>query len=146
MNAEETLSSLLDEMIPPSPDRGMPGAGAVSLGLGPRIRAEVPDIAPLVDSALAALHAKALERGAESFAGLAAEDRTALVKQLADEQPMVIPALQFHLYCFYYAMPEVLEALGMPGRPPHPDGYEMEENELGLLEAVRAREKIYREA
>jgi hypothetical protein len=59
---------------------------------------------------------------------------------------VLIPAIQFHVYRFYYETPEVLEALGMPGRPPHPEGYEMEENDLGLLEAVRARKKIYRDA
>ena len=143
MNAEETLSSLLDVLIPPCAERGMPGAGA--LGLGARLREEVPDIAPLVDAGTQTLHERAVERGAADFPSLAADARSDLVQALSEEQPVLLPAILFHLYCAYYAHPDVLGALGMPPRPPYPEGYEVGPSDLTLLDAVRAREKLYRE-
>ena len=56
-----------------------------------------------------------------------------------------LPVLLFQTYQGYYQIPAVLAALGLPPRPPHPKGYEIEPNDLELLEPVRAREKMYRE-
>ncbi len=44
----------------------------------------------------------------------------------------------------YYQNTATLAALGLPPRPPHPLGYEIEENDLSLLEPVRARKKLCR--
>jgi hypothetical protein len=134
VNRERTLNALLDVLIPPSAERGMPGAG--ELDLAGAVLA-VSDIVPHVDGALALL--------GEDFAARSPEERHRAVEALAAAQPMALPAMLFHLYRAYYAEPRVLAALGMPPRPPYPEGYEVEPNELGLLERVRAREKIYRE-
>ena len=118
----------------------MPSAG--SLGLGSQLREEAPEIAPLIDGLLEALDEGAAARGADGFGALAPQDRVALV----EEQAAVVPAILFHLYRTYYARPEVLGALGMPPRPPYPEGYELEPGDLGLLDPVRSREKLYRDA
>lgn len=142
MNSEE-LSSLLDVLIPADAERGMPGAGA--LGLSPELCRSAPEILPLVDAGLRTLHAGARAAGAPDFASLPGTERVAAVRALSEAEPALLPALLFHLCRLYYAHPTMLAALGMPPRPPHPEGYEMEPNDLGLLDAVRARERIYRE-
>ena len=113
----------------------MPGAGA--LGLGEALEA-IPGIATTLDAALEALGA--------DFAEVDPEARHGAVEALAAEQPALVPSILFQLYQLYYAEPRVLAALGMPARPPYPEGYEMEPNELDRLERVRARERIYRDA
>jgi hypothetical protein len=143
VNADLTLSSLLDTLIPPSEERGLPGAGA--LGLGPKLRRDVPEIVPLIDAGLEALDAAARDGGAADFGSLAPEVRARHLDSIAGEHPALVPAILFHLYRAYYAEPAVLSGLGMPGRPPWPEGYEMEPDDFGLLDAVRARERFYRE-
>ena len=62
------LSAVLDEIIPPSAPRGMPGAGEA--GLAQEIAAEVPDLLPTLRHGLAALDQKARSRGATDFTAL----------------------------------------------------------------------------
>ena len=40
----------------------------------------------------------------------------------------------------------VVEGLGLEDRPPYPKGYEVEAGDLSLLDPVRARPKLYRDA
>ena len=46
----------------------------------------------------------------------------------------------------YYRDDRVMESLGMGARPPFPKGYEVEEGDWSLLDPVRARPKLYRDA
>ena len=46
----------------------------------------------------------------------------------------------------YYRDDRVMESLGMEARPPFPKGYEVEEGDWSLLDPVRARPKLYRDA
>ncbi len=140
---QRTFSALLDELIP-ARDASLPGAG--SLGIGAYVEPKLGPSAPLVASGLAALDALARERDAAGFADLPAEDRAALVGEVAAGHPGFLDLLIFHTYTGYYLNPRVSEALGLEARPPHPDGYELEAGDLSLLESVRKREKLYRDA
>jgi len=51
----------------------------------------------------------------------------------------------FTVQC-YYRDDRVLQALEMEARPPHPLGYDVEESDWALLEPVRGRGRIYRDA
>ncbi len=68
-----------------------------------------------------------------------------VLNEIATTQPAFLPGLIFHGYVGYYQHPEVLEALGLEARPPHPKGYEMEPTDFSLLDDVRRRERLYRE-
>jgi Gluconate 2-dehydrogenase subunit 3 len=121
-NEQRALDAVLDEIIPPGGDRGMPGAGQVG-------------VARYVDAALRptpALHQMVRE-------GLAA------LAELASSQHALPPLLVLHAYAGYYQQPRVLEALGVEPRPPHPAGYATVEGDLSLLEPVRQRGRTYRE-
>jgi hypothetical protein len=143
---DRTLASILDEIIPPSEDGRLPGAGA--LGIATHITRAVertPELAFTIEPGVAAADALAEERHGRRFAALARAERLEVLRALEAAQPALIPTLTFHAYVGYYQHPRVVEGLGMEARPPHPRGYEMQPNDLGLLDAVRRRAKLYRD-
>lgn len=132
-----TLSSVLDEIIPPSTDGNLPGAGEVGLVdfIADAVE-KAPDLRPAIMEGISALG---------DFTGLAKDEKTRALNELATTAPAFLPGLTFQIYLGYYQHPRVLEGLGLPPRPPHPEGYELETGDLGLLNPVRARPKLYRE-
>jgi hypothetical protein len=67
-----------------------------------------------------------------------------VLNELASAQPGFLPGLMFLTYAGYYQDPRVVEALGLEPRPPFPKGYDMEPNELSLLDEVRQRPTLFR--
>ena len=132
------LEAVLDAIIPPCEELGMPGAGeaGVALHISQAIE-QSPEIEPGIAAGLSAL-------GSE-FPGRAPSERAQALVELSADQPGFVPGLLFHTYQGYYESPKVLEALDLPPRPPHPQGYEMEPSDFSLLEPVRARGKLYRD-
>jgi hypothetical protein len=139
---ERALSSLLDEIIPPSRDGKLPGAG--QLGLAGVLAERAPDLVPGIAQGLAALDALAGDRGATDFAALSPEDRVAVLNEHATREPGFLPGLIFHTYVGYYEDGRVMEALGLEARPPHPLGYAVEPMDPALVDRVRRRPKMYR--
>jgi len=137
------LDCVLDEILPAREDPTLPGAGA--LGIGRYVAEKLGDTLPLIVSGLEALDRIAAERGAVDFASAPADERVALMNEVAAGQPGLLESLVFHGYCGYYQDPRVVEALGLEARPPHPEGYPLESGDLKLLDPVRARERLYRE-
>lgn len=143
---ERALSSVLDELIPPSGDGRLPGAG--ELGLVRHLehaRQQASELGPVIVKGLAALGDLARRRGAPGFAGLSKPDKLEVLNEVATTEPAFLPSLIFHTYAGYYQNARVVEALGLEPRPPFPKGYEMEPSDLSLLDAVRQRPKLYRE-
>jgi len=60
-------------------------------------------------------------------------------------QPAMAPLVSLVMQC-YYRDDRVMESIGMEARPPFPLGYEVEEGDWSMLEAVQARGKIWRDA
>lgn len=140
---QRTLEAVLDEIIPPSPDKKFPGAG--SLGLTEEIETKVGTRWTGIARGLAKLDELSRSHGGESFAELADEERQPILRELAMTQPTLLPSLIAPTYSGYYRAAQVLEALGRDPRPPYPEGYELEEGDFSLLDPVRARPKLYRE-
>jgi len=130
-----TLVNVLDTLIPASPERGMPAAGQV--GVADHVQ-QAEELLPVIAAGLDALR----DAG---FDALPSAQRVETLNALEASQPGFLPLMVFQAYQGYYQNLATLEALGLPPRPPHPLGYEVEDNDLGLLEPVRAREKLYRE-
>ena len=137
------LTAVLDAVIPPSANGRLPGAGSV--GLTEEIERALAASSAIVTEGLAAIEARAASRGV-AFAALTSQERVDLLNEVAETHPALLPSLIFHVYTRYYQIPEVLEALGLEPRPPFPKGYEMAENDLRLLDPVRGRTKLFREA
>ncbi|NNL65157.1 MAG: gluconate 2-dehydrogenase subunit 3 family protein [Myxococcales bacterium] len=137
-----SLAAVLDEIIPPSDDGRMPGAGEA--GLVSHVEAQVaksPELEPVLLQGLAALR----EQAGGDFDALGADARRDALNAIAAGQPGFLPTLVFHTFTGYYQLPRVLEALGLEARPPHPKGHELEAGDLSLLDPVRERGKHYRD-
>ncbi len=140
---EPVFSAVLDELIP-ARDSSLPGAGA--LGLGATVESRLGAAVALVASGLAALDALANTRKARDFVDLPREVRVELLREVAASHLGFVENLIVHLYSAYYQHPRVIEAIGLENRPPYPDGYELESGDLGLLDLVRERARLYRDA
>jgi gluconate 2-dehydrogenase subunit 3-like protein len=137
---ERLLASVLDEIIPPRDDGGLPGAGQLGITtyVDDALR-KTPELHALIIQGLAELDTLARDGHGEGFAALARRDKV----QLLNQWGFVLP-LTLHTCTGYYQHPRVVAALGLEARAPHPKGYEMEPNDLSLLDAVRRRPKSYR--
>src|SRR5215468_938762 len=140
------LARMIDEIIPPSADGHLPGAG--DAGVTRYIEAALRDTPLLTDmivESLAGLEALAQQRHAQSFLALPRAQQSELVQALAMSEHALPPVVMIHTFAGYYQAAGVLQALGLESRPPHPKGYAMEPNDLSLLDPVRQRPRRYRE-
>ena len=143
LQEREALVTVLDELVPAREGGALPGAG--TLGIDAAVREKIGEGAPFVAAGLATLDARAREQGAAGFAALPAEARAPLLAEAGAAHPGFLESLLFHTYTSYYQHPRVLEALGLPPRPPAPEGYPLEDGDLAALERVRARGRMFRE-
>jgi hypothetical protein len=140
---KRTLDAVFDEIIPPSADGKLPGAG--SLGLAEEIESQTAFRWPAIEDGLAKLDELARLRGGVSFAGLPDEQRSPVLNELTTTHPTLLPSLIYPTLSGYYRAAPVMEALGRERRSPHPEGYELEPGDLSLLDPVRVRPTLYRE-
>ncbi len=139
------LASVVDELVPPRREEGVPGAGGLGLADAvEEVAREAPDLASAIVRGLARLDGLAKERDPRGFASLAADARLEILNEASAAEPAFLPGLVMRTYMAYYSNERVLEALGLEPRPPHPGGYAMEPNDLSLLDDVRRRAKLYR--
>jgi hypothetical protein len=142
----QLLALVLDEVIPPTADGRLPGAGALGAGaIVQHAASATPGLEPLLTQGLAALQDIARRSDSGGFAALSHSARVEALQELEKASPMLLPTLLTFACISYYSNEQVLTALNGSARPPHPQGYEMEEDDLALLDPVRARGKIYRE-
>ncbi len=120
--ALDTLTKLLNTMIPPSGDR--PGAGD-------------PEIVRDLISA-----AQELEAQVRNVLTLC--ETHALADVIALKTPDFSAFGALVLQC-YYRDDRVMAAIGMEPRSPHPQGYDLEAGDWSLLDPVKARKPFYRE-
>jgi hypothetical protein len=141
-----TLAAVLDQIIPPSVDGKLPGAGflAASTRLDEIIRL-MPGLDLGLAGGLTAADAAARKRGAASYAALSPADRRTVLDEVAASDGGFVPSLMFVAFTTYYVEDRVLEALELEARPPHPRGFTMTGHDPELLEPVRRRGKLYRE-
>ena len=141
-----TLAAVLDEIIPPSGDGKFPGAGFLAGGerLAGIIRL-MPGLDLALVGGLAAADDRARKRGAASYAALPAEDRGAVLNEVAANDGGFVPSMMFVAFTTYYVEDRVVEALDLEVRPPHPKGFAMGASDPALLDPVRSRDKLYRE-
>lgn len=139
------LACVLDELVPGTPDGRLPPAGSLALHDHlARVLAGMPELRAMVVESLAALDALARRRHPGGLAGLSAGERREVLSELAASEHAVPPILAIHAYTGYYQHPEVVAALGLEPRAPHPLGYQMEPNDLSLLDPVRRRAPLFR--
>ena len=142
---QHALGCVLDQIIPPSDDPKMPGAGEIGLVAHiERALCKTPDLWPTVEEGLAAADELARGRDAQDFASLPEAQRPQVLEELATTHPGFLPSLTFHTYVGYYQEPRIVAALGMEAHPPYPKGFPMEPGDLSLLDVVKKRPKMFR--
>ncbi|MBX3026207.1 gluconate 2-dehydrogenase subunit 3 family protein [bacterium] len=140
------LAHVLDDIIPASPDRGLPAAGALgAAAYVERSLAAMPGLKAMVADSLTQLDALARTRHPGGLDAMRPEERAAVLLEHAGSEHSFPPILILHAFAGYYQDPRVLELLGLPPRPPHPEGYAMEPDDLSLLDPVRQRGRKYRQ-
>jgi hypothetical protein len=140
------LREVLDEIIPPSDDGSFPGAG--ELGVGERIEealAERPEVGRIIERGLASISDLAERRNPTGFGGLSKSERVAVLREVEAAAPAIFGALVMQAYFGYYTDRRITDRLGVRN-PPQPDGYDLELGDLRLLDPVRARPKLWRDA
>lgn len=140
------LALILDELIPPSEDGRLPGAGA--LGVAADVEAAVkatPALAPVIQGGVSALEGLSRARNAEGFGALSRTERLAVLHELEGADPVFVPTVMMLAYVAYYGNDRVVAALKPDTHAPHPRGYEVEPDDTALLDPVRSRGKLYRD-
>jgi hypothetical protein len=132
-----TLASLLDELLPPREDARLAGGGGLGL-------ADAVDAASLGSPLRPALSAELARLASGGFAALAKNEKRARLEALAKQSPELFQLLLRHAYGAYYTHPSVVAALGLPARPPFPQGYAVPPTDFALLDPVRRRARMYR--
>jgi hypothetical protein len=80
------------------------------------------------------------------FADLDPARRDAVGARLREQGGRALAHLTRIIVQGYYRDNRVMRSLGMEPRPPFPQGFEVEQGDWSLLDPVRKRPKMYREA
>ena len=143
------LNRILDEIIPASDDYRIPSGG--SLGVAEYLEArakETPELEEQFQRGLDRVAALA-ERKGGVFEDLSSDERQQLVADLQTLEPDFFCALLRHTYMGYYTEPSVPPLFGLTDKAPHPDGYDVPDEDVEKLERlvdpVKARGRCYRE-
>lgn len=152
-----SLRAVAGLMIPASPALGVPGADDETI-FADVLRSLGRD-ADAVRQALRALDALCAgapsayspspdspSADAPAFADLPAEAKAAAAQRLREAHPALASALVAVVARCYYRDDRVMRSLGMEPRPPFPRGFHVEQGDWSLLEPVRARGRIWRDA
>lgn len=136
---QQTLRMLVAEMIPAHALYGVPGAD------DPAIFADLLDVVEAspdpVRAVLAALDAAC----GQPYFELSAPQRDVIARRFLERPPREFNAFfPFVVQC-YYRDERVMRSIGMEVRSPFPKGYELEQGDWSLLDAVRARPKVWRD-
>jgi len=140
----ETLTVVLNLIIPPSDDGRMPGAAEYDVW--GYIRDAASSLAAVIPKQLDQLDRHARGRLGKRLASLNEHDAQAMVDEIRAVEPEFMADLARQTVCCYYQQDRVLTAVGMEARPPFPKGYEVKSGNLSLLDPVRRRGKVYRDA
>jgi hypothetical protein len=139
------LSHMLNRLIPATDD--FPGAG--DLGVTSYVDTVVGrsvELKRLFAEGLThiALASQALQ--GQEFIALADDQKDAVLRQVETLYPVFFEALVQHTYSGYYSHPTVVRLLGLEARPPQPRGYHLEPLDFTLLDNVKQRGPLYRQA
>ena len=132
------LDSILDQLVPGSRERNIPGAGEI--GVADHL-ARVAARRPGFDAALRRM----LARPSGSADGI----DTDTIRQLERAMPIEFAELLTETYKGYYSRPDMRAKVGVGAHPVHPSGYDVARESAefldSLTEPVRARGPFYRD-
>lgn len=141
---EAILAVVLDQIIPADESRGKPSAAQVGVldFLIERHEGEIQDIAHQLDL----LNEQSLSLHQLPYNELTRSAQDAVLEMLRSENVRFLMTLAIRTAECYYLDARVMQAIGLPARPPFPEGYTVPRGDLSLLDPVRERGEIWRRA
>lgn len=139
-----TFQVVVGMIVPASADGRKPSAAEV--GVLDFIAERQPGELPAIAQDIERLDAAARERHGAGFTEIDAASRQAVVEAMRADDGTFLRNLAMHTVTCYYQDDRVLAAIGLEPRPPFPKGYEVVAGDTDLLEPVRRRGSIVREA
>jgi hypothetical protein len=137
---QRSLRCLAETMIPASDEFGVPSAGddAIFADIMRSFGRDAAHVATMLDT---------LQRlSGGSFADLDPARREAVAAKLRETGGVALTYLSRIVLQCYYRDDRVMRSLGMEARPPFPKGFEVPRGDWSLLDPVRRRPKLYRDA
>ena len=138
-----TLDAVLPMIIPASADGTMPSAADVDFL--PWLAEYAPDSVAAIQTALDRIDAVAQESG-DAFAAMNSASRQGVINTLFEKEPRSLGPLGDQVMACYYSDDKVLTAIGANPGPPFPDGNTVDQADLSLLDPVKERGKVWRDA
>ncbi|MFE0017798.1 hypothetical protein ACFWXH_23355 [Mesorhizobium sp. NPDC059054] len=137
---QDCLRAIVGCMIPASAKYGIPGADdpAIFDDLLASIRRD--------GDALRNILATVDREAGGRLADLAPAERCALLTRLREERPGFFGVVEALTSRAYYRNGAVMRSIGMEPQAPFPKGFDLPQGDLSLLDAVRRRGNIYRDA
>jgi len=135
-----SLRSLAEMMIPASAEYGVPSAGDGAI-FGDILKSLGRDEHHVI-AVLQALE----EMAGGPFADLDPQRRAAVAARVRERGGEALTCVTRLILQCYYRDDRVMRSLGMEPRPPFPKGFELEQGDWSLLDPVRARPKLFRDA
>jgi hypothetical protein len=127
------LAALLDTLVPASDDRAMPSAADV--GFDAYLLTQAEDLIPLL--------ILALQRFEPSFVDLSLAERCDHVREFSASDPLLFQALLTRVYDCYYQNDRVRVQIGVVTGAPFPQGNQVAQGDLSLLDPVIAHSERY---
>jgi len=141
----ELLVSVLNRLVPAA--GAFPGAG--DLGVASyldRVVGQFAVLKHLFAEGLVQIMLTSQAQYAQPFTMLLEGQRDAVLRHVEATAPEFFEVLVAHTYSGYYSHPTIVRLLGMEGRPPQPRGHHLEPLDLSLLDNIKQRQPIYRQA
>ena len=138
-------AEVLDRIVPGRD--GFPGAG--ELGVAQHVSgvaASNPDLGRLFQDGLASIESASREAHSAAFADLADDQKVEVLRTVEAGSPQFFAMLVRHTYAGYYSDSRVIELLGLEARPPQPLGFDLDPFDPSMVEKVRERGKVWRDA
>ena len=140
------VEAIADVLIPPQGDAPSAGQAGGVVFIDREVRRS-PELRRLILEGLHKIEIAAQTKGGKPFASLPEKTKVSVLQSIEASEPIFFEALIRLVYGSYYTNPEVLKKLGLPHEPPQPKGYKLEQGQtLHLMEKVKARKKLYRDA
>lgn len=136
----ETLRAIVAAIIPASEEFDLPGAD--DPGIFNDILASTGRDTKALADALTTLHSTV----SGDLSALRSAGPDTVLERFRTENPAIAAMFELAISQCYYRDDRVMRAIGMEPRAPYPKGYAIEEGDWSLLDPVRARGRIYRDA
>jgi hypothetical protein len=137
---QRSLRCLAQTMIPASEEFCVPSAGddAIFADIMRSFGRDAPHVATVLET---------LQRlSGGSFADLDPARGEAVAAKLRETGGAALTYVSRIILQCYYRDDRVMRSLGMEARPPFPKGFEVPQGDWSLLDPVRRRPKLYRDA